>query len=53
MSDTAQTVAGKAYTVADTKAGRRASLRIAAFDYAFQALASPPRQPFWPASAKS
>ncbi|HSZ52816.1 MAG TPA: phosphate ABC transporter permease subunit PstC [Caulobacteraceae bacterium] len=38
MSDTARTVAGKAFTVADTQPGRRVSPRGSAFDYAFQAL---------------
>ncbi|MBV8681332.1 MAG: phosphate ABC transporter permease subunit PstC [Caulobacteraceae bacterium] len=38
MSDTARTVAGRAFTVADTHPGRRISPRGSAFDYAFQAL---------------
>jgi phosphate transport system permease protein len=38
MTDTARTVAGKAFTVADSTASRRISPRGSGFDYAFQAL---------------
>ena len=38
MTDTARTVAGKAFTVADSRADRRVSPRGSGFDYAFQAL---------------
>jgi phosphate transport system permease protein len=38
MSDTARTVAGRAFTAADAKLGRRVSPRGSGFDYAFQAL---------------